>query len=117
MNSGTLDANLFASEVRLGRRGAMSKTEAVAEFGKLKSKFVRINCILDNCGSTPKPAETASSVSRVNLPCVCRFTKSSGAQVVERFTLEMEIIKSSNSDQFSGLWTPEKMVQWQSRAR
>jgi hypothetical protein len=58
LNSGLRDASLFGADVRLGRRGLMSRVEAVTELRKLQAKYAEIHCRVGRNGVLPRNPST-----------------------------------------------------------
>jgi len=118
VNAGLLDSSLFDEDVRLGRRGLMSKVEAVGELRKLWSKYSKIDCRMDRNSLTLKQPEFAQNGFRVRIETECDFTDQSGAARTERFPLEIEAAPDpSGKLLISGLWQSETLWFWQPRGR
>jgi len=115
LNSGLKDTSFFASEVRLGRRGLMSKVDAIGELRKLEGKYSRISCKPESGSLTVKKAEQAPDGFRAIMTSYCDLTDKGGQNSTEKFALEIEAARSGGKDLISGLWQPEKMVLWQPR--
>lgn len=110
------DETLFADDVRLGRRGVMGRTEAVAELKKLKSDYRKVACRADGDKVTAKPGARADAF-KVSFTAACDFIADGGKTTSERFPLEIEVASSGGRDRIAGLWSPERMVLWQPRAK
>lgn len=114
---GLKDTEIFASEMRLGRRGLMSKVEAVAELRKIDGRFGRVACKPDMPTLTVKKPDQAPDGFRAIVTSFCDLTDKAGQTVTERFPLEIEVARNAGQDRITGLWQPEKMVLWQARER
>ena len=57
LNARFEDSSLFNSEARLGRRGNMTRVEAVTDLRQSLSKYSKINCCMDGRSPTPKSPE------------------------------------------------------------
>jgi TIR domain len=118
INAGLSDSSLFDEDVRLGRRGLMSKVDAVSELRKIWSTYSKINCRIEGTTPTLKPSQFAQNGFRVKVDSECDFTDQSGAPKTERFPLEIEATRDSGGRLLiSGLWQPETMWFWQPRER
>lgn len=117
VSSGMPDGPMLADEVRLGRRGMMTRREAIAELGKLKSRHKDVKCVLATDQEKSKPAQHAGGGIRIGVSCICDFTEASGETAQERFPLEIEVSPTSEGGRISGMWAPDKMVLWEPRAK
>lgn len=117
LSGGLNDTEVFASEMRLGRRGLMGKVEAVAELRKLDGKYGRVACKPDMSTLSVKKPDQAPDGFRAIITSFCDLTDKSGQTVTERFPLEIEVARNAGKDRITGLWQPEKMVLWQARER
>ena len=115
LNGGLADTSMFASELRLGRRGLLSLVDATAELRKLQTTYQRVSCRADPGSITVKKAERAPDGYRAIAVTTCDFTDRAGQKTTERFPLEVEGMRSGGRDVITGLWLPEKMVLWQPR--
>lgn len=115
LNGGLADTSMFASEVRLGRRGLLSLVDATAELRKLEGTYSRVACRSDPGSITVKKAERTPDGYRAIAVTTCDFTDKAGQKTTERFPLEVEGVRSGGRDVITGLWLPEKMVLWQPR--
>ena len=77
LNGGLKDTSILGPEVRLGRRGLMSKTDAIAELHKLDASYDRVSCKADTGSLTVKKAEQAPDGYRAIVATFCDFTDKS----------------------------------------
>jgi hypothetical protein len=120
LNARFEDSSLFNSEVRLGRRGNMTRVEAVTDLRQSLSKYSKINCRTDGGSPTPKSPELGRSGIRLKVYLVCDFVDETGSITTEHFPIEIEAApdaSNKNALLITGLWHSEKMVLWQPRAR
>jgi hypothetical protein len=115
VNAGMLDTGQFAPEVRLGRRGLLTKVEVGGELRKLQTSYARVSCRPDIRTLTVKKAESSPDGFRAIVTSYCDLTDNVGNTTTERFALEIEATRSGSADVIAGLWQPEKMVLWQPR--
>jgi hypothetical protein len=118
VNGGFHDSSLFDEDVRLGRRGLMSKVDAITELRKIWSTYSKINCRMEGNTPTLKPSQFAQDGFRVKVDSECDFTDQGGTPKTEHFPLEIEATRDSGGRLLiSGLWQPETMWFWQPRER
>ena len=120
LNARFEDSSLFNSEARLGRRGNMTRVEAVTDLRQSLSKYSKINCRTDGGSPTPKSPELGRSGIRIKVYLVCDFVDETGSITTEHFPIEVEAApdaSNKNALLITGLWHSEKMVLWQPRAR
>jgi TIR domain len=116
MNSGLTDSSLFAADVRLGRRGVMSQSDAAAELRKLKDTVSAVRCRSDGGPPVLVPPNTSTNGFRAKVTCVCDVTDKAGTTTTKRFPLELEGVPGNGGKYLiSGLWQPELMLFWQPR--
>lgn len=115
LNAGLKDSSLFDADVRLGRRGLMSRADAANELRKLFLKYSKINCRMDDGSLSLKTPAFAQSDVRTKVYADCDFTDKAGKAVTQRFPLEIEL--AARTALISGLWQSEEMVLWQPRGR
>lgn len=114
LNAGLPDSSHFNADVRLGRRGLMSRADAVGELRKLSDKYHKINCRMDGNSLTLKTPEFAQSGFRAKVYADCDFTDKSDVVTTRRFPLEIEAAAGPHGTLLiSGLWQSEEMVLWQ----
>ena len=90
LNAGLPDSSHFNADVRLGRRGLMSRADAVGELRKLSDKsdkYHKINCRMDGNSLTLKTPEFAQSGFRAKVYADCDFTDKSDVVTTRRFPL------------------------------
>jgi TIR domain len=109
------DSSLFDAEVRLGRRGNMTRVEAITDLRRSLSKYSKINCRTDGSNPISKSPELGRSGLRIKVYLVCDFADEAGNATTEHFPIEIEAAADSNL--ITGLWHSERMVLWQPRAR
>ena len=120
LNARFEDSALFDAEVRLGRRGNMTRVEAITDLRRSLSKYSKINCRTDGSSPTQKSPELGRSGLRLKVSLVCDFADEAGNTTTEQFPIEIETapaLSSANALVITGLWHSEKMVLWQPRAR
>jgi hypothetical protein len=120
LNAGFEKSNLFAPEVRLGRRGRMTDVEAVAELRSSISKYQKINCRTEGDSTTTTTGPEGRSGLRIKIILVCDFVVSAGHVTTEKIPIEIESVPDPNHTNallITGLWHSDKMVFWQPRAR
>ncbi len=116
ISAGLGDSSLFASDVRLGRRGLMSQAEATSELRKLKDKVAAIKCRSDGTAPVLVPPNNAPNGFRAKVSCICDVTDKTGGTITQKFPLEIEAVPAAGGKYLiSGLWQPEVMVFWQPR--
>src|SRR5262245_42663029 len=115
LNAGFADSSLFDAEVRLGRRGNMTRVEAVTDLRRFLSRYSKLNCRTDGSSPTSKSPELGRSGLRVKIYLVCDFVNENGGVTTEHFPIEIET--TPDTLLITGLWHSEKMVLWQPRAR
>jgi hypothetical protein len=116
ISAGLSDSSLFASDVRLQRRGLLSQADAMAELRKFKDKAASIKCRSDGTAPVLVPPQNTPNGFRAKLVCVCDITDKAGATVTQKFPLELEAVPSTSGKYLiSGLWQPEQSVFWQPR--
>jgi|KBSMisStandDraft_5_1062788.scaffolds.fasta_scaffold183557_1 hypothetical protein len=115
LNTGFADSSLFDTEVRLGRRGNMTRVEAVTDLRRFLSRYSKLNCRTDGSSPTSKSPELGRSGLRVKIYLVCDFVNENGGVTTEHFPIEIET--APDTFLITGLWHSEKMVLWQPRAR
>ena len=115
LNSGLNDSSLFDSDVRLGKRGLMSRADAANEFRKLFLKYSKINCRPDDASAALKTPQFPESGFRAKMYVECDFTDKSSKVATQRFPIEFEV--AANTNLITGLWQSEEMVLWQPRGR
>lgn len=118
LNTGLHDSSIFDANIRLGRRGLMSKVDALNELRKLQFKYTRINCRMESDKPTLKHAESARNGFRATVQTECDFTDLTGVSTTERFPFEIEATPGPRGALLiSGLWHSETMWFWQARVR
>jgi TIR domain len=120
LNARLADSSLFDAEVRLGRRGNMTRVEAVTDLRRSLSKYSKVNCRTDGSSPTSKSPELGRSGLRIKVYLVCDFADESGNSTTEHFPIEIEATSdasNTNTLLITGLWHSERMVLWQPRAR
>jgi hypothetical protein len=120
LNARFEDSSVFSSEVRLGRRGNMTRVEAVTDLRRSLSKYSKLNCRTDGSDPTLKSPELGRSGLRLKVYLVCDFGDETGGTTTEHFPIEIEAAPDAgnkNALQITGLWHSERMVLWQPRAR
>jgi hypothetical protein len=118
LSSGVTDSSLFAPDVRLGRLGLMSRTDALAELRKTHAAYARVNCRADGAPSIVGRAEKAPNGFRAKVVSVCDLTDKAGATTTQRVPLEVETVPDTQGNLLvSGLWQPEANVFWKPKAR
>jgi TIR domain-containing protein len=120
LNSGFADSSVFDSELRLGRRGNMTRVEAVTTLREFRSQHNKVNCRPDGTSPVLKSPELARSDLRVKIDVDCDFTDKEGNTTSVNFPLEIEAGPNpQNAKTFliTGVWHSDKMVLWQPRAR
>ena len=115
LNTGFANSSLFDAEVRLGRRGNMTRVEAVTDLRRSLSRYSKINCRTDGGSPTSKSPELGRSGLRIKVYLVCDFVNEAGSVTTEHFPIEIET--AADTLLITGLWHSEKMVLWQPRAR
>src|SRR5262249_1526376 len=111
LNARFEDSSLFNSEVRLGRRGNMTRVEAVTDLRQSLSKYSKINCRTDGSSPTPKSPELGRSGIRIKIYLVCDFVDKAGAASTEHFPIEIEAAPDAsnrNALPITGLWHSEQ---------
>ncbi len=117
LNAGVPDTTLFASDVRLGQRGLMGRSEAADEFRKFGQRYARVNCRHDIPYVELRQPEQSSSSFRAKVSVLCDLTDKLGRTLTKRFPLELEVVRADEALRIAGLWQPEEMVLWQRRER
>lgn len=118
LSAGVPDSALFASEVRLGRRGLMSRAEAVAELRKSYLGYLKVACRSEGAPAIVGPGEKAEKGFRAKVAVVCDLTDKAGQTTTKRVPLEIETTPDAQGALVvSGLWQPEANVFWQPRER
>ena len=118
LNTGLHDSSIFDANVRLGRRGLMSKVDALNELRKVQFKYTKINCRMESDKPTLKHAEFARNGFRAMVQTECDFTDLTGVSTTERFPFEIEATPGPRGNLLiSGLWHSETMWFWQPRVR
>ena len=115
LNAGFANSSLFDAEVRLGRRGNMTRVEAVTDLRRFLSRYSKLNCRTDGTNPTSKSPELGRSGLRIKIYLVCDFVNENGGATTEHFPIEIET--TPDTLLITGLWHSEKMVLWQPRAR
>jgi TIR domain len=115
LNAGFANSSLFDAEVRLGRRGNMTRVEAVTDLRRFLSRYSKLNCRTDGSSPTSKSPELGRSGLRIKIYLVCDFVNENGGVTTEHFPIEIET--TPDTLLITGLWHSEKMVLWQPRAR
>ena len=116
MNAGVGDSSIFAPDLRLGRRGLMSQSEAMTELRKIKDKYSTVNCRSDGTNPVLVPPQNTPNGFRAKFSAVCDLTDKAGATITQRFPMELEAVPhASGKFLISGLWQPDQMVFWQPR--
>lgn len=114
LGSGIPDSSLFAQDVRLGKRGLMTKLDAVAELRRAGAAYTRMNCRLEG----QPEAVTATSGqdrtgTRTRVVSVCDLVDASGGTRTERIPLEVEMVPDAGGKlRVTGLWQPDKQLFW-----
>ena len=78
LNARFEDSSVFSSEVRLGRRGNMTRVEAVTDLRRSLSKYSKLNCRTDRSDPTLKSTELGRSGLRLKVYLVCDFVNETG---------------------------------------
>jgi hypothetical protein len=120
LNARFEDSSLFDAEVRLGRRGNMTRVEAVTDLRRSLSRYSKLNCRTDGSSPTLKSPELGRSGLRIKVYLVCDFVDETGNATTENFPIEIEAApdaSNKNAVLVTGLWHSERMVLWQPRAR
>ena len=120
LNAGFENSTLFDAEVRLGRRGNMTRVEAVTDLRQSLSKYSKVNCRTDGNSPTQKSTELGRNGIRLKQSLVCDFADQAGNTTTEQFAIEIEAVPApSNTNEWmiTGLWQSDKMVLWQPKVR
>jgi hypothetical protein len=118
LNTGLRDSSLFEADVRLSRRGLLSRVEAVSELRKLWSRYSQVNCRMGGSGVTLKDPQHARNGFRAQIDTECDLTDLAGVATTRRFPLEIEAAPDPRGRYLiSGLWHAEEMWLWQPRGR
>lgn len=115
-------SSVFASNLRLGRLGAMSSSEAVAELRKLFESYERVTCrregpVTNAGGSVGGGGARPDAGDRVTLNVVCDLTDQQRKTTTRAFPLEIEVVRGTSGPVIAGLWQPQEQVLWQPRPR
>jgi len=78
LNARFEDSSVFSLEVRLGRRGNMTRVEAVTDLRRSLSKYSKLNCRTDGSDPTLKSPELGRSGLRLKVYLVCDFVNETG---------------------------------------
>src|SRR5262249_10589299 len=114
------DSSVFSSEVRLGRRGNMTRVEAVTDLRRSLSKYSKLNCRTDGSDPKLKTPELGRNGLRLKGLFWVEFGDETGGTTTEHFPIEIEAAPDAgnkNALQITGLWHSDRMVLWQPRAR
>jgi hypothetical protein len=114
LSSGVPDSSLFAADVRLGRRGLMSKVDAVAELRKVQADYRKITCRIEGRPEAVTVSGASRTSARTKIMSVCDLVDKAGATRTERIPLEVETVPDADGTlKVAGLWQPEKQLFWQ----
>jgi hypothetical protein len=120
LNSGFSDSSLFDSELRLGRRGNMTKVEAVTTLRQFQSQYSKVKCRPGGDAPTLKTPELSRSDLRVKVDVDCDFADKKGKSTSTSFPIEIEAAPDPQNAKgylITGMWHSDKMILWQPRAR
>jgi TIR domain-containing protein len=120
LNSGFADSSLFDSELRLGRRGNMTKVEAVTTLRQFQSQYGKVKCRPGGDAPALKTPELSRSDLRVKVDVDCDFADKKGESTSTSFPIEIEAAPDPQNAKgylITGMWHSDKMILWQPRAR
>src|SRR5262249_7077964 len=119
LNARFEDSSVFSSEVRLGRRGNMTRVEAVNDLRRSLFQYSKLHCRTGGSDPNLKSPWLRRRGLRLKGYLLCDFGDETGATTTEHFPIEIEAAPDAgnkNALQITGLWHSDRMVLWQPRA-